>query len=102
MSKTPRGKALELVTKFYSEITGIPVDYIQKNMLIKEQIDIIANDSHFITALKCVTISIESQIEMLNETKQMLGDCLYLKSIGVVQGQINELKTVETALRSFF
>lgn len=102
MSKTPRGKALELVTKFYSEITGIPVDYIQKNMLIKEQIDIVANDSHFITALKCVTISIESQIEMLNETKQMLCDSLYLKSVGVIQGQINELKTVETALRSFF
>ena len=52
MPTTPKKKALELVIKFCSIITGIPVDYIEKNMVIRNSISLVKNDSHFKTSVE--------------------------------------------------
>ena len=68
MSTTPKQKALELATKFYSIVTGIPVDYIEKNIMIKGSISLIKNDSHFKTAIQIAEIHVEELLKFSNET----------------------------------
>lgn len=67
MSTTPRQKALKLATKFYSIITGIPVDYIEKNMVIKDSISLVKNDSHFKTAVEMSIFHVEELLKFSHE-----------------------------------
>ena len=68
MSTTPKQKALELVTKFYSIISGIPADYIEKNIMIKGSISLVVNDSHFKTAIQIANLHVEELMKFSYET----------------------------------
>lgn len=68
MPTTPKKKALELVIKFCSIITGIPVDYIEKNMVIRNSISLVKNDSHFKTAVEMSLFHVEELLKFSHET----------------------------------
>ena len=61
-------KALELATKFYSIISGIPADYIEKNIMIKGSISLVVNDSHFKTAIQIANLHVEELMKFSHET----------------------------------
>ena len=68
MATTPKQKALEYATKFYSIVTGIPVDYIEKNIMIKGSISLIKNDSHFKTAIQIALFHVDDLMKFSHET----------------------------------
>lgn len=68
MSTTPKQKALELVTKFYSIVSGIPVNYIEKNIMIKGSVSLVVNDSHFKTAIQISKLHVEELMKFSHET----------------------------------
>ena len=68
MATTPKQKAIELATKFYSIVTGTPVDYIEKNIMIKGSISLVKNDSHFKTAIQISLFHVEDLMKFSHET----------------------------------
>ena len=68
MATTPKQKALELATKFYSIVTGIPVAYIEKNIMIKWSISLVKNDPHFKTAIQIAQFHVEELLKFSHET----------------------------------
>jgi hypothetical protein len=52
MIMTPKKKAIELINKYYSEISGMDLSYISKLIVLPN------GDSHYETAKKCTLICV--------------------------------------------
>jgi len=57
---TPKEIAIELVDKFYSKISGVPINVISKMIMTFN------SDSHFKTAKECALIAVDEILKILD------------------------------------